>query len=54
MSLETDYNFDRRKHRSFKGSSFDIPNIKFVRDKPRMLNFDSKDFADTENRFHKV
>ena len=46
VSVEADRNFKRGEHRSFKGTDCDIPNIRFKRGEPKVLNFDSDNFAD--------
>ena len=46
VSVEADRNFKRGEHRSFKGTDCDIPNIRFKCGEPKVLNFDSDNFAD--------
>ena len=48
VALEPDYNFQRKEHKSFKGTLSNIPNIKFTRCEAKILKFDSEDFADND------
>ena len=36
VALEPDYNFKRQEHRSFKGSDFNVPNVKFKRSEAKL------------------
>ena len=41
VALGPDYNFNRQEHRSFKGSNFNVPNVKFKRSLAKLLEFES-------------